>query len=104
MSRTIEMEIDANAKGSPMMFPTLNVCLLESIMLVLYGFFKEGECREPYEGMKDSKWSRRSRCKTTAQLCLFSVDCKFDHQGFPSVSRAQGESGDFRFVVAEGNG
>jgi hypothetical protein len=45
------MEMVARAKGSPTMLPILNLARLESIAFMLY-FFNEGECNEPYEGMK----------------------------------------------------
>jgi hypothetical protein len=48
---TREMEMEARAKGSPMMLPALNRFRLESMMFMLY-FFNDGECREPYEGIE----------------------------------------------------
>jgi hypothetical protein len=47
----MQMEMEAKAKGSPTILPALNLARLESMMFMLY-FFNEGECSEPYEGMK----------------------------------------------------
>jgi len=52
--RTRLMEIVANAKGSPTMLPKLNLELLRYSTMLSY-FFKDGECRDPYGGMKNSR-------------------------------------------------
>jgi hypothetical protein len=51
------MEIVANAKGSPTMLPKLKLEALRYSTMLSY-FFKDGEWREPYEGMKNPKGSR----------------------------------------------
>ncbi len=62
--------MEAKAKGSPTMLPALNLARLESVKFMLYGFFKEGECKEPYDGIRETKWSRWTRCSEVAvDLC-----------------------------------
>lgn len=53
------------------MLPALNLARLDSLKFILYGFFKEGECREPYDGIEEMDQSRRARCSEVAvELCV----------------------------------
>lgn len=58
---TRAIEIVANAKGSPTMLPKVKAELLRYSTILSY-FFRDGECSDPYPGMKDWWcWQRESR-------------------------------------------